>query len=112
MFDLIQDTISALLWPEKSCFTTGEFLGFSAGIILVCIAFVFGMVLLPESILVVIVVIVSSVIGLGTFMAKFSSHYLKAISLRGFGFLIFVVLAYFMVQTESFPTEDTIVNWL
>ena len=112
MADQLKEMFCALIWPEKSQIKPVEFLAFITCVILICVGFVFGMLPVPESLLTVIVMIASSVIGLGTFMTRFSHHYLKSISLRGFGFLVFATLSYFAVQSESFPTENITVNWL
>ena len=75
--------------------------------------FVIMIMPLAEAILSIIVVVGPTVIGLGMFMTKFSHEYLKKISLRGFGFILLAILAYFIYQSDNMlPTGELIVNIL
>ena len=68
---------------------------------------------LTEALLSIIVAVGSTIIVFGMFMTKFSHEYLKKISLTGFCFILFAILAYFIYQSDYiFPTGEPIVNKL
>ena len=104
---------STLIHPEESDLSPSEFLIPIACVMFMCMVFVIMIMPLAEAILSIIVVVGSTMIGLGMFMTKFSHEYLKKISLRGFGFILLAILAYFIYQSDNMlPTGELIVNIL
>lgn len=100
-----------LIRPGDSDLTPFEFLVPITCTMFMYTIFVVLIISLTEAILPIIIAIGSVLITLGVVMTKFSYEYLRSISLKGFGFILFGILAYFIYHDRNmFPTDDFFVN--